>query len=74
MQIGYSHPVVIEAPEGITFKVEKSIVSVEGVNKETVGHISSLVRGSRPPEPYKGTGIKYTDEVIRRKAGKQAAK
>ncbi len=74
MQIGYSHPVIIEAPENITFKVEKSNVLVSGANKEDVGHIASLVRGSRPPEPYKGTGIKYTDEVIRRKAGKQAAK
>jgi large subunit ribosomal protein L6 len=74
MQIGYSHPVVITAPTGLTFKVEKSIVTVEGSDKEAVGHVSSLVRASRPPEPYKGTGIKYTDEVIRRKAGKQAAK
>ncbi len=74
MQIGFSHPVIITAPKGLTFKVDKSIVTVEGADKEVVGHISSLVRGSRPPEPYKGTGIKYTDEVIRRKAGKQAAK
>lgn len=74
MQIGYSHPVTITAPQGVTFKVDKSIITVSGSNKEDVGHISSLVRGSRPPEPYKGTGIKYTDEVIRRKAGKQAAK
>lgn len=74
MQIGFSHPVVITAPSTVSFKVEKSIVTVEGANKEEVGHIASLVRGSRPPEPYKGTGIKYTDEIIRRKAGKQAAK
>ncbi|MBP7118538.1 50S ribosomal protein L6 [Candidatus Woesebacteria bacterium] len=74
MQIGYSHPVVITAPEGITFKVEKSFVTVEGVDREVVGQTSALVRESRKPEPYKGTGIKYKDEVIRRKAGKQAAK
>ncbi len=74
MQIGYSHPVVIEVPPTMTAKVEKSIVTVSGADKEEVGHIASLIRGSRPPEPYKGTGIKYTDEVIRRKAGKQAAK
>lgn len=74
MQIGYSHPVVISAFDGISFKVEKNFVTVSGADKENVGQISALVRGSRPPEPYKGTGIKYTDEVIRRKAGKQAAK
>lgn len=74
MQIGYSHPVVITAPTGLSFKVEKSFVTVEGSDKEMVGHVSALVRASRPPEPYKGSGIKYTDEVIRRKAGKQAAK
>lgn len=74
MQIGFSHPVIITAPQGLTFKVEKSFVTVEGSDKDLVGHISSLVRGSRPPEPYKGSGIKYTTEIIRRKAGKQAAK
>lgn len=74
MQIGYSHPVIIAAPTGLTFKVDKSIVTVEGADKEIVGHVSSLVRASRPPEPYKGSGIKYTTEIIRRKAGKQAAK
>lgn len=74
MQIGYSHPVTIVAPENITFKVEKAIVTVEGIDREVVGHIASLVRAARVPEPYKGTGIKYTDEIIKRKAGKQAAK
>jgi large subunit ribosomal protein L6 len=74
MQIGYSHPVIIDIPSTMSAKVEKSIVTVSGADKEEVGHIAALIRGSRPPEPYKGTGIKYTDEVIRRKAGKQAAK
>ncbi len=74
MQIGYSHPVIITAPEGVTFKVEKSFVTVDGTDREVVGQTSALVRASRKPEPYKGTGIKYKDEVIRRKAGKQAAK
>jgi large subunit ribosomal protein L6 len=74
MQIGFSHPVIITAPEGVTFVVDKSTVKVSGTDKEIIGHISSLIRGSRPPEPYKGTGIKYSDEIIRRKAGKQAAK
>jgi large subunit ribosomal protein L6 len=74
LTVGYSHPVKIEAPEGITFKTEKMIVTVSGIDKELVGQISANIRGVRPPEPYKGKGIKYTDEVIRRKAGKAAAK
>lgn len=74
LTVGYSHPVKIEAPEGITFKVEKTFVTVEGASREDVGQISAEIRSVRPPEPYKGKGIKYTDEVIRRKAGKAAAK
>lgn len=74
MQIGYSHPVTITAPEGITFKVDKSIVTVDGIDREIVGHIAAITRASRKPEPYKGTGVKYQDEIIKRKAGKQAAK
>jgi len=74
LTVGYSHPVKIEAPEGITFKVEKTFVTVEGPDREVVGQISANIRGVRPPEPYKGKGIKYTDEVIRRKPGKAAAK
>ncbi|HKC04800.1 MAG TPA: 50S ribosomal protein L6 [Patescibacteria group bacterium] len=74
LTIGYSHPVKIEAPEGISFKVEKMIITVEGIDREIVGQVSADIRGSRPPEPYKGKGIKYIDEVIRRKAGKAAAK
>lgn len=72
--VGYSHPVKIEAPEGVSFKVEKTMITVEGINKESVGQIASEIRAVRPPEPYKGKGIKYTDEVIRRKPGKAAAK
>jgi large subunit ribosomal protein L6 len=72
--VGYSHPVLIKAPEGITFKTEKMIVTVDGIDKELVGQISAEIRGVRPPEPYKGKGIKYTDEIIRRKPGKAAAK
>lgn len=74
LTVGYNHPVKIEAPEGITFKVEKAIITVEGANREVVGQVSAVIRAVRPPEPYKGKGIKYTDEVIRRKAGKAAAK
>jgi large subunit ribosomal protein L6 len=72
--VGYSHPVKIDAPEGISFKVEKTFVTVEGYDKETVGQVAANIRGVRPPEPYKGKGIKYVDEVIRRKPGKAAAK
>ena len=72
--VGYSHPVKIEAPEGISFKVEKMIIPVEGTSREDVGQVASEIRAVRPPEPYKGKGIKYVDEVIRRKAGKAAAK
>ncbi len=74
LTVGYSHPVKIEAPEGISFKVEKMIVTVEGVDREAVGQVAADIRGVRPPEPYKGKGVKYVDEVIRRKAGKAAAK
>jgi large subunit ribosomal protein L6 len=72
LTVGYSHPIKIEAPEGITFKVEKSFITVEGNNKETVGQVSADIRSTRPPEPYKGKGIKYVGEIIRRKAGKAA--
>lgn len=72
LTIGYSHPVKIQAPEGITFKVEKTVISVEGLDKEVVGQIAADVRSARPPEPYKGKGIKYLDEVVRRKPGKAA--
>lgn len=74
LTIGYSHPVIIKAPEGISFKVEKMIVTVEGADREVVGQVAANIRGARPPEPYKGKGVKYVDEVIRRKPGKAAAK
>ena len=72
LTVGYSHPVEIKAPNGITFKVEKNVITVDGYDKEVVGQISANIRASRPPEPYKGKGVKYIDEVIRRKAGKAA--
>lgn len=72
LTVGYSHPVTIQAPEGISFKVEKMIITVEGIDKELVGLISAKIRAVRPPEPYKGKGIKYLNEEIRRKAGKAA--
>ncbi len=72
LTVGYSHPVKIEAPELVSFKVEKTIISVSGPDREVVGQIAADIRKVRPPEPYKGKGIKYRDEVIRRKPGKAA--
>jgi large subunit ribosomal protein L6 len=74
LNLGYSHPVIITAPKDLKVSVEKSIIKVEGADKEKVGEMAAKIRSTRPPEPYKGKGIKYLDEVIRRKAGKQAAK
>ncbi len=69
--VGFSHPVQIEPPDGISFAVETPTrVAVEGIDKEQVGEIAAKLRGIRPPEPYKGKGISYTGERIRRKAGK----
>lgn len=72
LTVGYSHTIDIKAPEGITFKVEKNVVTVEGPEKSVVGQVAANIRATRPPEPYKGKGVKYIDEVIRRKAGKAA--
>jgi large subunit ribosomal protein L6 len=70
--VGFSHPVEFKAPKGISFKVEKSLITVEGINKELVGQTAAMIRAIRPPEPYKGKGIRYQDEVVRRKPGKAA--
>ena len=71
LQVGYSHPVLLEAPEGIEFEVpEQTRIIIRGIDKERVGQIAADVRAVRPPEPYKGKGIRYVDEQIRRKAGK----
>ena len=75
MNIGYSHPVVMEEIDGITIEVPSpNKIIISGTDKQKVGQFAAEVRGKRPPEPYKGKGIKYTDEVIRRKAGKTGAK
>jgi large subunit ribosomal protein L6 len=74
LEVGFSHPVVFAAPEGINFTVEKNVITVEGFDKQLVGETAAQIRKIRKPEPYKGKGIKYIDEVIRRKAGKTAAK
>lgn len=72
LTVGFSHPVEITAPEGISFKVEKTIITVDGPDREIVGQIAANIRGVKPPEPYQGKGIKYRDEIVRRKAGKAA--
>ena len=72
LNVGFSHPVKIEAPENVSFKVEKMIITVEGIDKEIVGEIAAKIRAVKPPEPYQGKGIKYKDEQVRRKAGKAA--
>lgn len=71
MNLGYSHPVEMDAPEGITFEVPNpNTIIVKGVDKETVGQTAAVIRTKRPPEVYRGKGIKYAEEVIRRKVGK----
>lgn len=72
MIVGYSHPIKITAPEGVTFKVEKNVVTVDGIDRQVVGQVAANLRATREPEPYQGKGVKYVDEVIRRKAGKAA--
>ncbi len=73
LNMGYSHPVKIEKPEGIDFSVEKNIITVSGIDKEKVGQIAAKIRAVRKPEPYKGKGIRYQGEQVRRKVGKKAA-
>jgi large subunit ribosomal protein L6 len=73
LQVGFSHPVRFEAPEGVTFEVpQPTRIVVRGADKQLVGQVAADVRKSRPPEPYKGKGIRYSDEHVQRKAGKSA--
>ncbi len=75
MNLGYSHPIVFEIPDGIEIKVVKlTTVVVNGSSRELVGQVAAKIRGFREPEPFLGKGVKYSDEVIRRKAGKSAGK
>lgn len=74
LEVGYSHPVELKPEEGIKFEVEKNIITVSGNDKQMVGEMAARIRATKKVEPYKGKGIKYTDEVVRRKAGKTAAK
>ncbi len=74
-QLGYSHPINFAIPEGITIEIDKGgHVVVSGIDKQKVGQVSAEIRSLRKPDPYKGKGIKYSDETIRRKAGKAAGK
>jgi large subunit ribosomal protein L6 len=73
LSVGYSHPVQIDAPEGIAFQVpEPTEIIVSGIDKQAVGQIAAEIRAVRPPEPYKGKGIRYLGEAVRRKVGKRA--
>ena len=72
LQLGFSHPINFEIPEGLEIGVEKNIINIKGSSKQLVGQTAAKIRGYRPPEPYKGKGVKYTDEHIVRKAGKTA--
>ena len=74
LTLGYSHPVEMEDPEGIESTVEGNVITVKGIDKEKVGQYAAEIRDKRRPEPYKGKGIKYADEVIRRKVGKTGKK
>jgi large subunit ribosomal protein L6 len=73
LALGYSHPVKVEAPEGIEFEVpQPTQVIVRGIDKQAVGEIAARIRKTRPPEPYKGKGVRYQDEYVARKVGKRA--
>lgn len=73
MALGFSHPVIMPIPEGLTVKSEKNTVSISGIDLEKVGQFAADIRAKKKPEPYLGKGIRYSDEVIRRKQGKKAA-
>ena len=75
LSLGYSHTIDYKAPEGITLRATSpTVIEVEGANKEVVGQVAAEIRGLRPPEPYKGKGVRYQGEVVRRKAGKAGGK
>lgn len=74
LEVGFSHPVEIKPPAGIKFIVEKNLITIEGFDKQLVGETAAQIRNVRKPEPYKGKGIKYLDEIIKKKAGKTAVK
>lgn len=73
LALGFSHPVTVPIPDGLTVTAEKNVITVTGIDKELVGSFTAMVRGMKKPEPYKGKGFRYDDEVIRRKQGKKSA-
>ncbi|OGH86490.1 MAG: 50S ribosomal protein L6 [Candidatus Magasanikbacteria bacterium RIFOXYC12_FULL_33_11] len=74
LEVGFSHPVIFKMPDSVKAIVEKNVITLESYDKEMLGSITAEIRSIRKPEPYKGKGIKYMEEIIRRKAGKTAAK
>ena len=75
LNLGYSHPITVDAPEGVTFEVpDTNTIIVKGYDKQVVGQIAAVIRSKRKPEPYHGKGVKYDNEVVRRKAGKAGGK
>jgi len=74
LHLGYSHPVTYPLPDGVEAKIEKTKITLGGIDKEVLGMTAAKIRGFREPEPYKGKGIKYAEEIIRRKAGKTGVK
>lgn len=74
LDVGFSHEVVFDLPEGITATVDKNLITITGIDKQLVGETAARIRRIKKPEPYQGKGIKYVDEIIRRKAGKAATK
>jgi large subunit ribosomal protein L6 len=73
LALGFSHPVIMSIPKGLTVTAEKSALTIVGIDKEAVGLFANQVRQMKKPEPYKGKGIRYSDEVVRRKQGKKSA-
>jgi large subunit ribosomal protein L6 len=73
LALGYSHPITVTAPQGVSFTTDKTSIKISGIDREQVGHVASIIRSKRLPEPYKGSGIRYSTEIIKKKAGKKAA-
>ncbi|MWV60941.1 50S ribosomal protein L6 [Helicobacter saguini] len=74
LALGYSHPIKYDIPQGVEISVDKNTITIKGSDKQQIGQIAAIIREFRPPEPYKGKGVKYSDEVILRKAGKTSKK
>ncbi|MCJ7786907.1 50S ribosomal protein L6 [Patescibacteria group bacterium] len=73
LKVGFTNPIKLKTPEGMRFSIEKNIITVSGIDKELVGQVAAKIRKVKPPEPYKGKGIRYLGEVVRKKVGKKVA-